>query len=98
MAIDINDPDIRRWVHSYIKEELMKPTIGRIVIYHPSKDHSDGVLQNGGAADVPAVIVAVWSETCVNLKVLTDAPHDAWVTSRCLGPGEGEWSWPERVT
>ena len=74
-----------------------KPTIGRIVIYHPSKSHSDGVLHNGSINDVPAIIVAVCSDICVNLKVITDAHHDAWVTSRNMGTAEGEWSWPERI-
>lgn len=76
----------------------MRPTIGRIVIYHPCKDRQDYVYQNGHANDTPAIIVAVWSDTTVNLKVLTDGPTDVWVTSSTLGTNERQWSWPERIS
>lgn len=75
----------------------MKPSIGRIVIYHPCSDLKDNVYHNGSLRDLPALIVAVWSDTCVNLKVITDGPHDAWVTSATEGTGERQWSWPARV-
>ncbi len=55
------------------------------------------MFANGTVKDVPAVIVAVWSETCVNLKVIGDGPQDTWVTSVSEGTGERSWSWPERV-
>lgn len=75
----------------------MQPTIGRIVIYHPCNDRRDYVPQNGRPADVPAVIVAVWGNECVNLKVLTDGPNDVWVTSANFGTGERQWSWLEII-
>jgi hypothetical protein len=44
----------------------MKPTVGRIVNY---------VLNNGEIR--PAIIVQVWSDTCVNLRVFFDGSNDA---------------------
>jgi hypothetical protein len=76
----------------------MKPTIGRIVIYHPCADpRNDDVFANGGVKDVPAVITAVWSDSCVNLKVFCDGPRDTWVTSVSEGTGERNWSWPVKA-
>jgi hypothetical protein len=81
----------------------MKPTIGRTVIFHcdPYTDqqlHGSGQPGNGISCspDLPAVVVHVWSETCVNLKVFTDGPDDIWVTSVTEGTGMRQWSWPER--
>ena len=78
----------------------MNPTIGRIVIYHPCSDsRNDDVFSNGSAKDVPAIIVAVWGRTCVNLKVIADGPRDTWVTSVTLDESETPqprtWSWPQ---
>ena len=72
---------------------MSTPTIGRIVHYHVPRDSAP--LGGGNHADVaPAVIVAVWSATCVNLKVLTDGPADVWKTSIVEGDQPGQWSWP----
>lgn len=73
----------------------MTPTIGRIVIYHTAENSPERVANN--AKHLPAVVVAAWSETCVNLKILGDGPHDFWRTSISQGDGPNEWSWPERV-
>lgn len=73
----------------------MKPTLGRIVLYTVSGDETTKVETNG-AKVLPAVIVRVWSDTCVNLKVLTDGTNDAWLTSRTLGDQPGQWAWPTR--
>lgn len=43
----------------------MKPTIGRIVNY---------VLANSDIR--PAIIVRIWSDTCVNLRVFFDGSND----------------------
>lgn len=54
----------------------MKPTIGRIVHYVLSQ--SDDVhtgeqfYRNAEGQIVPAIVVAVWSESCVNLVVFLD--------------------------
>ena len=70
----------------------MKPSIGRIVIYTGKEAEVNTQKQ------CPAVVVAVWSDTCVNLRLLTDS-SDAppWVTSVTEGTGERSWKWPERV-
>jgi hypothetical protein len=77
----------------------MKPTIGRTVIFHrsPYEEDTDG---NGIACspDLPAVIVRVWSDDCVNLKVLSDGRKDIWVTSVHQGTDVHQWSWPDRTT
>ena len=36
---------------------------------------------NNGSDVAPAVVVRVWSDRCVNLKVLTDEALDKWQTS-----------------
>lgn len=55
----------------------MKPSLGRIVIYRLS--HHDADVN--GAREFPAIIVRVWSDNCVNLKVHLDDFADSWVTS-----------------
>ena len=69
----------------------VKPTIGRIVIYY----EGDGEQPNGygekgrgtnGHRDHPAIINAVWSDTCVNLTVFFDAKAPEIRTSVCLLP------------
>jgi hypothetical protein len=75
----------------------LKPTIGQIVIYHPLPDDEDGCQPNGAVKDLPAIIVAVWSDTYLNLKVITDGLKDTWVTSVSEGTGPRNWSWPERI-
>ena len=71
----------------------MKPTIGRIVIFNMPDNLRNGV--NGNKSDqLPAIIVAAWSETTVNLKVITDGQNDLWVTSVSFGDGPNQWSWP----
>lgn len=80
-----------------------KITEGRIVRY---------VLPDGPhAGDArPAMVVRVWSPTCVNLQVFLDgvndfegdpdvAPNLRWVTSATLDPSAkepGSWHWPPR--
>lgn len=70
------------------------PTVGRIVIYHFPPDRT---FVNNGLVDAPAVVTAVWSPTCINVKVLADGPHNHWMTSINLGEGPHQWSWPKRV-
>ena len=45
---------------------MIKPTVGRIVIYTPQP--IDGLAQNGNEP-LAAIVTAVWSDTCVNLAV-----------------------------
>ena len=74
----------------------MQPTIGRIVIYNTT-DYFRNSVQGNKAKQLPAIVTAVWGETCVNLKVITDGVNDIWVTSAQQGNEEGYWNWPERV-
>ena len=83
----------------------MKPTIGRIVHFVQKKPAGYG----DALVHLPAIIVAVWGDTCVNLQVFTDGTNsDAdetnrvkWVTSATLDEAETPqprtWHWPERV-
>ena len=82
----------------------MKPTIGRIVHFVQKKPAGYG----DALVHLPAIIVAVWGDTCVNLQVFTDGTNsDAdetnrvkWVTSATLDEAETPhprtWHWPER--
>jgi hypothetical protein len=80
----------------------MIPTIGRIVIYNSTNEQlkamEDSYKNTGKGCNIqsklPAIIVAVWSDIMVNLKVITDGQDDLWVTSSHLGDGAGEWNWP----
>lgn len=75
------------------------PTCGRIVWYHPPTVTQESIQKengNGSTDPLPAVIVRVWSDTCVNLKVITDGPVDKWITSATQGDGLGQWNWPAR--
>jgi hypothetical protein len=77
-----------------VKSDIkMEPTIGRIVIFNMPDYLKNGV--NGNKSDkLPAIIVAVWSETTVNLKIITDGQNDLWVTSASQGDGPNQWNWP----
>lgn len=72
---------------------MSKPTIGRTVIYR-FPDHEQIPLNNY-AEVAPAVITRVWTDDCVNLKVLADGPFDLWKTSVTQGDGPHQWKWPE---
>lgn len=86
----------------------MKPTIGRIVHYWPRKsagaDNGLPMVYAVAAEPVPAIIVRVWSDDCVNLRVFNDAEprYDAeaqeHVTSvtRCDQGDTWGWDWPAR--
>lgn len=76
----------------------MKPVIGQIVHYKTA-DHDLSAFSPQGnvfkaGLILPAIVVAVWSDTCANLKVIGDGPSDAWLTSRTQGDGEGQWQVP----
>jgi hypothetical protein len=79
----------------------MRPTLGRIVIYSIGGACDPCYATSNGAKELPAIIVRVWSDNCVNLKVMTDAVHDQWVTSCGYAetPVEGcaSWNWPARI-
>ena len=82
----------------------MKPTIGRIVHFVQKKPAGYG----DALVHLPAIIVAVWGDTCANLQVFTDGTNSdseetnrvKWVTSVSLDESETPqprtWHWPER--
>ena len=70
-----------------------KPSVGRVVHYVPR----DADPPHNNAEVLPAIITRVWSDTCVNLRVLNDEIYDFWVTSATQGAGPREWTWPPRV-
>lgn len=73
----------------------MKPTIGKIVIFH--FDESE-INENNQQLEAPAIVTTVWDDDCVNLKVLNDGPENTWKTSVVQGTEANQWSWPELVT
>jgi hypothetical protein len=88
----------------------MKPSIGRIVHFVQEKPaHYQQADQPRKMVHLPAIIVAVWGDTCVNLQVFTDMNNSdeqnmmpiKWVTSVSLDASETPqartWHWPERV-
>lgn len=90
--------------------ENQKPTVGRIVHYTLSEQDAGNIelrriesklLGNQVKAgdEVAAIIVAVWSETCVNLRCFLDGEDTFWGLSRSpsSGPVPGAWHWPERA-
>lgn len=83
----------------------MKPSIGRIVHFVQRKPEGYG----DALVHLPAIIVAVWGESCVNLQVFTDGTNSddsnmspvKWVTSASYdgtdNPQPRTWHWPENV-
>lgn len=45
---------------------MIKPTVGRIVWYHPAKADPG---PNPGDQPLAAIVTHVWSDTCINLAV-----------------------------
>lgn len=74
----------------------MKPSVGRIVHFVPQPGSP---AAHNGASVVPAIIVRVWSDDMVNLKVFADGPEDVWAGSVTYNEENKEysWHWPERV-
>lgn len=82
------------------------PTLGRIVLYTLGDSEAAELVKKYGdqigrtlnqpraGQAYPAMIVAVFSDTCVNLRVQLDGEPTYWATSRTLGEGEWRWAWP----
>ena len=67
-----------------------KPSKGRIVWFR----------DNDTAEEAPAIILKVWSDTCVNLCVFSDGPWDAsrrFTSVVFEAKGGWSWRWPPRV-
>lgn len=77
---------------------MQKPSTGQIVHFKPQAYLRDEWSKYGASIDegqlLPAVIVRVWDNTCVNLRVLLDGDATPWVTSSMMGEGCYEWRWP----
>lgn len=69
----------------------MELTIGRIVIFNVPEDMKPKV---NFAEKLPAIIVRVWSQDCVNLKIISDGMEDIWQTSVTKGDMANQWNWP----
>lgn len=71
----------------------MKPSIGRIVHF----------VLDSTKSPIAAIIVAVWTDTCVNLRIFRDGSNTQpeWQTSKIFDdsetPASGTWHWPPKV-
>jgi len=69
--------------------------IGDVVVYKPTPEEKTFMRETYNcnvAEELPAFVVAVWSQDCVNLKVMYDgAVDDLWKTSVPQGWGDGQW-------
>ena len=81
----------------------MKPTIGRIVNYKLTEADKKNLeaargftgRYNNTADTLPAIIVAVWSDTTINAQVFVDGHTSTmWKTSINQGDEIGQWNWP----
>lgn len=84
----------------------MKPSIGRIVHFIKKKT----IHYGEELVHLPAIITAIWGDTCVNLQVFTDGTNSEegpngnpqsvkWITSVTLDESATQpytWHWPER--
>lgn len=66
----------------------MKPTIGRIVHFVQFKPVAFGDKQ---FVHLPAIVTAVWGDTCVNLQVFTDGFNSEPELGENLSPTAIKW-------
>jgi hypothetical protein len=66
---------------------MIKPTVGRVVWYHPGKWAGD--LPKISGQPWAAIVTGVWSDTCVNLAVFDANGNAHKDTSVLLYQGEG---------
>lgn len=65
---------------------MISPTVGRVVLYHPSFEPDSGSNERTFAA----IVCHVWSDTCVNLAVFDSNGVASNHTSVFLFQGDGE--------
>jgi hypothetical protein len=77
-------------VVSIAAEEIHAPplAVGDVVIYHCRPDERG---YNGGKADAAAVVTAVHSPSCVNVRVMLDSTSTLHHTSIEKGLSPGQW-------
>lgn len=77
---------------------MNKPKLGMVVLYKTTEAQREAMrnVQDNVQDVLPAIIVSVWSEDCVNLKVMIDGNStDIWVTSSLKGEMEGNWQFQD---
>jgi hypothetical protein len=84
--------NMKLWTGIIKSNNKMETTIGRIVHFNVPEDMKPKV---NWAEKLPAIIVRVWSNDCVNLKIITDGIEDIWQTSIPKGSDVNQWEWPE---
>lgn len=68
---------------------------GQLVIYQVAEDDHEFIRYNQ-ASELPAIVVQVWSQDCINVQVFCDGPQGtAWKTSILRGKEPGQWYIPE---
>jgi hypothetical protein len=79
----------------------MEPRVGKIVLFNVDEYTQKQIVEAAGEGWganttplLPAIIVKVWSGSCVNLKLFTDGKQDIWVTSVSQGTEPRTWQWP----
>jgi hypothetical protein len=75
------------------EEKIVK--LGDVVFYNTTKEEREvmGFHSNCNVAFLlPAIVVAVLSQTCLNIKVFCDGDLDIWKTSVLKGDNEMNWN------
>lgn len=73
------------------------PSVGRVVRYKVHSGDEEKLKQNAPST-LPAIIVKVYNDKCVNLQIFPDGPgHSAFKSSVLLGDDEGNWNWPQMI-
>lgn len=99
----MNEFELKTGNRGKLNSKIMKSpkpySKGRIVMYVPAEGET---FSGNNTSPLAATIVQTWEETSyqndeVNLKVHTDAPADAWVTSVPYSDAKAprSWHWPE---
>jgi hypothetical protein len=87
VLLEVNDPDPAQPVQAPVQ----KPSIGRIVIYH-----SCAATDQGISKDYAGIVVGVRITGECDIEIFGDFRRMV-VPQVPQGPGQGQWSWPERV-
>lgn len=66
----------------------MKPTIGRIVHFVQANPFANGPDK---FVHLPAIVTAVWGDTCVNIQVFTDGFNSEPALGENLSPTAIKW-------
>lgn len=70
-----------------------KAVIGLIVLYRPDQRDIDDQMCFGDTELLPAIIVRVWNDDCVNLQIFADSDAGPfWKTSVVKGDLPGNWT------